>query len=302
VYRKRWVALAVVAMVGLGAPEARADSLCESKAEEAAANAQLKRAEDLESIGKLREAYGAARNTDMDCVSDGRRLEALKKRVAKAVAADAEATGSLDDAFDWYSRAQSWSDAGRMQRKLVDSRPDDVDTVSRAIDFFVQQSDAVQEKAIRAHAAKNVEKALAEEEKQFASAGRDSLQALDRAMNWTYYARTGEDLVRARAASRGDVLAKEDGRKFLELALAYYDRAEKPDEAEKVRSKARGLARRHESEGAGQLAADYYTIAGDDGKADAVRNQTEKRQAAVEETRKKTFQKEQDDLEKELGF
>jgi len=281
---------------------AGADSLCPNRADQAAADAQLTRAEDLERTGKAREAYGAAGKVNGDCVTDYKRHDALKKRAARSVAAEEEKKGRFKEAFDWYERAQSTTDAGRMQRKLVEISPDDVNTVSRAIDFFVRQQDGAQEKALRAHALKNLDKALAEEEKQFASVTKDSLGELGRARDWSSYAKTGEDRVRARAAKRGDALALEDGRKFLSLALKYYDTAGQPEKAQKVREKARTLAKQYESKGEGVVAAEYYSIAGDSGKANAIQKQTEARDQNAEESRKKTFKKEQGDLEKALGF
>ena len=148
----------------------------------------------------------------------------------------------------------------------------------------------------------SVEQALAEEEKRFASVTKDSLHELGRARDWAYYAKTGEDRIRARAAQRGDTLAVEDGRTFLRLAMSYYEQADRPDGVSKIREKARMLAKRHEAKGEGEVAAEFYSIAGDDKQAETVQKQTEQRQAQAEEGRKKTFKKEQADLEKALGF
>lgn len=298
----RIVSLVIVGVIGLGGSTVWADSLCPEKAEQAAADAQLKHAEDLERAGKVREAYGAAAKANSDCVTDYKRHDALKKRAAKAIGAEEEKKGQFKEAFDWYERAQSMAEAGRMQRKLVEAKPDDINTVSHAIDYFVHQQDSVQEKAMRAHALKNVDKALAEEEKTFATFTKDSLNELELARDWSYYAKAGEDRMRARATNRGDVLAAEEGRKFLRLALTYYRAAGQPEKEQNVRDKARVLAKQHESKGEGEVAAEYYVIAGDSSKATAVQQQTEEREQKSEESRKKTFKKGQDDLGKALGF
>ena len=301
----RAVGIASLVLAGafaLCSPAARADSLCPEKGRQAAADAQVRQAEDLERAGKAREAYAAAGKADGDCVTDYKRHDALMKRTAKAVGAEEEKKGRFKEALDWYGRAGSVADAGRMQRKLVETSPDDINTVSHAIDFFARNQDSVQEKAMRAHALKNVDKALAAEEVQFASVTRDSLAQLRLARDWTYYAKAGEDRVRARAAKRGDTVAVEDGRTFLRLALSYYDAAGQPEKAQKVRAKALALARKYESKGEGVIAAEYYEIAGDSSKADAVQKQTEAREQKTEESRQKTFKKEQGDLEKALGF
>ncbi|MEK7760175.1 MAG: hypothetical protein AAB433_01215 [Nitrospirota bacterium] len=296
------VGFVIAGAMALGGSAAWADSLCPDPAQQTAANAQLKQAEDLERAGKVREANGAAQKLNSECVSDYSRHEILLKRTAKAIGAEDEKKGNLQGAFEWYDRAQSVADAGRMLRKMVEAKPVDINTVSHAIDYFRNHNDAAQEKTIRAHALKNVEKALAAEEKSFASVSKNSLSALDLAKDWSYYAQAGEDLVRVRAGKRGDTLAIEEGRKFLELALSYYDRAQQPEKSQKVRDKALALAKQHESKGDGVVAADYYVIAGDSNKASAVQKQAEVRDQKSEESRKKVFKKEQDDLEKALGF
>ncbi len=294
--------LGLIVAIGLWSAPAWADSLCAEKAMQAAADTQLKKAEELERAGKAREAYAVAAKAGSDCVSDSKRHEGVKQRTAKAIGAEDEKKGRLTEAFEWYVRAQSPTDAGRMQRKLVEAKPDDINTVSHAIDYFSQQNDKTQEQAMRAHALKNVEKALAEEENRFASFTKDSLQELGRARDWAYYAKGGDDRIRARAAQRGDTLAVEEGRKFLNLAISYYQQADRPDGVKKVRDKALALAKRHEAKGEGEIAAEFYAMAGDAKQAEAVQKQTEQRQAQAEEGRKKTFKKEQADLEKALGF
>lgn len=296
-----WHLVCAVAL-GLSGTPVWADSLCAEKALQAAADAQLKKAEELERAGQPREAFSAATKANGDCVSDTQRHEGVQQRTAKAIGAEEEKKARLEDAFTWYVRAKAPADAGRMQRRLVEAKPDDINTLSHAIDYFSQQNDKAQEEAMRAQARKNVEQALAEEEKRFASFSKDSLHELGRARDWAYYAKTGEDRIRARAAQRGDTLAAEDGRKFLRLAMSYYEQADRPDGVKKIREKARMLAKRHEAKGEGEIAAEFFAMAGDDKQADTVQKQTEQRQAQAEEGRKKTFKKEQADLEKALGF
>ena len=296
-----WHLVCAVAL-GLSGTPVWADSLCAEKALQAGADAQLKKAEELERAGQPREAFAAATKANGDCVSDTQRHEGVQQRTAKAIGAEEEKKARLEDAFTWYVRAKAPADAGRMQRRLVEAKPDDINTLSHAIDYFSQQNDKAQEEAMRAQARKNVEQALAEEEKRFASFSKDSLHELGRARDWAYYAKTGEDRIRARAAQRGDTLAAEDGRKFLRLAMSYYEQADRPDGVKKIREKARMLAKRHEAKGEGEIAAEFYAMAGDDKQADTVQKQTEQRQAQAEEGRKKTFKKEQADLEKALGF
>lgn len=296
------VSCVLAAVIGFWGSTVWADSLCPDTVQQTAADTQLKQAEDLERAGKVREAFGAAGKVNGECVTDYKRHDALLKRTAKALGAEGEKKGQWLEAFDWYERAQSPADAGRMQRKMVEAKPNDINTVSHAIDYFKNHEDAAQEKLMRAHALNNVDKALAAEEKTFASFAKDSLQELGLARDWSYLAKAGEDRIRARAAKRGDTLAAEDGRKFLNLALTYFGVAEQPEKSKKVREKALALAKQHESKGEGAIAAEYYAIAGDSSKASALQQQAEVREQKAEESRKKTFKKDQDDLEKALGF
>lgn len=294
---------AVALLLAIFGSTALADDICEGDAVvRAKADAQVKQALDLEKAGRARDAYSAASKANADCASSITGLDGVKKRTAKIVAAEEEKKSRFKEAFDWYLRAGSPVDAGRMQRKLVETKPDDINTVSHAIDFFHNLPDAAQEKDMRAHAAKNVAKALAAEEKRFATSNKDSLSELGRARDWAYYAGSGKDTAMARAEKRGDALLAEDGRRFLELALNYYGFAEKKDKEQKVRDKARSLGERAASKGEAELAVAYFQIAGDNAKAEALQKQTEVKAEKTEEARKKTFKKDQDDLEKELGL
>lgn len=292
----------VVGAIAALATHAFSDSLCEGgDAAAAKADAQFKQAQDLEKAGRAREAYAAGRKADRDCVTDLNSVEALMKRTAKLIAADEEKKSRYEEAFGWYQTAGSGSDAGRMQRKLVETNPNDVNAYGRAIDFFHRNGDTTQEKEVRALALKQVERALADEEKQFAEVGKDSLTALNRARDWAHYAGGGGDLAKARADKRGDALITEDGRRFLELTLKYYEFAENKDKQQKLRDKARTLGDRAAAKGQLELAADYYGIAGDSSKSNAVRKQAETKAEQTEEARRKNFKKEQEELEKELG-
>lgn len=202
----------------------------------------------------------AAVKIDSECVSDYTRRDGLKQRAAKAIGAEDKKNGSFQEAFDWYMRAKSQTDAGCMQRKLVEGKPDDINRMSHAIDYFSRQNGKAQEQAMRAQALKNVEKAFTEEEKRFTSFTKDSLKELGLAKNWVYYAQAGDDRIHARAAKRGETLAAEDGRKFLNLPLSCYQVADQPDGIKKVREKALALAKRREPKGEDEIAAEHYAM------------------------------------------
>lgn len=291
----------VVAIVlGIVAVPAWADDLCPNPAKRAAAKAQLGQAQALQGSGKLREAHGMAEKIDLDCAPG--ETEQVKKSLAKAIAAEAEQKGQFTDALDWYERAGDTGAAGRVIIRMVQSKPDDIPTVSRAIDFFHSHDDKTQEQTMRALALKNVDNALAAEEKSVSTPLKGSLADLRLAQSWTYYAQAGQDKVRARATLRGDTLAKEDSRSSLKKAMDYYGTSEIKDGIAKVKAKATTLAKQAEAKGELDAAAEYYQIAGEGAKANAVHKQAEASQAKTEDARKKTFQKDQGDLEKALGF
>jgi len=69
-----------------------------------------------------------------------------------------------------------------------------------------------------------------------------------------------------------------------------------------VRAKAGRLAAQKAGGDQWAEAVTLYEIAGDDTRANALREQREAQAQKSEEVRKQTFDKEQDALEKELGF
>ena len=87
------------------------------------------------------------------------------------------------------------------------------------------------------------------------------------------YAQSGRDKVKARAQQRGDFYAKDDSRMALKKAISYYFVGGREEKIKSVGAKAAGLGK-----------------------------QAEAAKQKAEEGRKKTFKKDQDDLEKALAF
>lgn len=299
--RKRpWIAVTIITVFAIGAIPAWADDICPEQAKKAAAQAQLSQAQALQAGGKLREAYDAASKIDLDCAPSN--TDGVKKKIASAVAAEAEQKGKLDDAVQWYERAGDKGAGSRVINKIVAEKPDDIKSVARAIEFYRGHDDKAQEQAMRNLALKNVDKALAAEAKNFSTPLKGSLGDLRQAQDWTFYAQAGQDRVRARATERGDALAKEDSRTSLKKAMDYYFISEVKEGLAKVKAKAAGLGKQAEAKGELEVAAEFYSIADEGGKANALQKQAEANQAKAEDARKKTFKKDQADLEKELGF
>lgn len=297
--RKRPLAVAIVAAFAFGTIPAWADELCPEPARKAEAKAALSKAQALQTGGKLREAWDAASKADSDC-ADG--ADAVKKQIGRAIGADEEKKGRINEAIDWYQRVNADADATRVINKAARDRPDDVKFIGRAIEYFRSKSDKGNEQKMRDIAKSNVEKQLDQEEKQFSTQLKDSYSSLQKAQEWAYYAQTGQDKVKARAQHRGDFYAKDDSRMALKKAISYYFVGSLEEKIKNVKAKAASLGKQAEAKGEPEVSADYYMIADQGDKAQAIAKQAEAAKEKAEESRKKTFKKDQGDLEKELGF
>lgn len=294
-------ALLAAGLLALSASSAWADGYICSAAEIRDADAQFKKALELERAGNPRAARDAV--AIPTCMSNYAPLEPFQKRTALAIGRDDEKNGRLDDAFGWYYTAGSIPDACRAQRKLAEAHPQDTNVVGNALRYIVEQGDAVQEKAVRAVAARNVERLLALEQQKFIGMTRVTTnQYLSEASGWAEYAQTGKDRVQARLLQRGDTLAVETSARELQGAINFYEQAGAEDRVTKVKVRARALADANLKKGETVIAAALYGVAGDDDKAETVAKAGAAKTEQDEEARQKKFKKEQEDLEKELGL
>lgn len=155
----------------------------------------------------------------------------------------------------------------------------------------------------------NGERFLAVEAKAFAErrnlggGGDTGVQALNKARDWLSLIGQ-EKRADERAVQRGNELLKDDSRKALEAAIAYFgvDRRSNERNVRKVQERARQLGDANLAKGEKEIAADYYGIAGLDDKSRAIVEKHEAESAKAEVKRQKQFKKEQKDLEKELGL
>jgi hypothetical protein len=285
----------------LTAPAAFADGCPDN--EVAAETAKLKKAEDYEKAGNLKEAYRAAGSVHWECLGNdaGKRRSALIKRVGRTLAEQAEKQGRLDEAFDWYEGSGLKDEADRVMLKRANANPDDSGVVGAAISHFKRRNDAARVKELRGIASRNVDKWLAAEEKAFA-ARRESRSELAKAKDWTYYADSGFEKLAERAEKRGDTLAADNARRPIENAIAYYEFAGKAQKAQSLRQKARKLGDEHASKGEYILAAEFYRLAGDSDKAVALEQRSEAERERTESARRDRFKKDQQSLEKALGL
>lgn len=286
---------------GLTAPLAFADG-CPDR-EIAAETLKMKRAEDSEKAGKLKEAFNAAKTVAWECLGNeaGKRREALIKRVGRTLGEQEEKSGRLKEAFDWYQASGLEAEADRVMLKRANAKPDDTNAIGNAIEHFKHRNNEARVKELRGLASRNVDKWLAAEEKAFATR-KESRDELGKARDWVYYAGSGSGKVAERAEKRGDVLATDNARRPIENAIAYYEFAEKPQKAKSVRDKARKLGDAHASKGENKLAVEFYNLAGDDSRAEALEKKSEAEKQKTESTRQDKFKKDQQSLEKELGL
>ena len=295
------VVFGIAGLVGT-AQIAQADG-CRTEDEKVAA-AQMKKAEDSEHAGKLKEAYQAASKIDSMCLAGGgyKRHETMLKRIGLQLGQQEEKQGRLAAAFDWYKNSRNDAEADRVKMKHVNASPRDHSLVSGAIDHFRFKNNDARVTELRQLAAKNADLELANEEKAFA-ARKESFDELGKAKDWLYL--VGESApkkARERAEQRGDTLAKEDIYRHLENAKRYYSIAEAKQKEKTLQDKAMRLAQEHEKKGEITQARDFYSLAGASAKGNELQERSEAQHKKSEEKRQKQFKKGQDDLEKELGM
>jgi predicted Zn-dependent protease len=294
------VVFCVASLVGV-TQLALADSEC-TPADDKAGAAQLKKAEDNERAGKLKEAYQAA-NKLGDCLPEGgyQRQKAMLKRVGLQLGQQEEKQGRLAAAFDWYKGSGNDAEAGRVKMKQVNASPRDRQVGSDAMDYFKGGNDKSLAE-LRQLAAKNGDLELANEEKAFA-ARKESFDELEKAKGWFYLvSESAAKKVRDRAEQRGDTLVKEDIYRLLENARHYYSFAEAKPKEKALKDKALRLAQEHEKKGEITQATEFYSLADESAKGNELQARSEAQHMKSEEKRQKQFKKGQDDLEKELGL
>jgi hypothetical protein len=283
-------------------PKAWADG-CRTEDEKAAA-AQMRKAEDSERAGKLKEAYATAGKIDSMCLAgDGsKRHEAMRKRIGLQLGQQEEKQGRLAAAFDWYKNSGNAAEADRVKMKQVNTSPRDRNVVSNGIDHFRFKNNDARVAELRQLAAKNADLELANEEKAFA-VRKESFDELGKAKDWFYLVGEGAaKKVRERAERRGDTLLKEDTFRHLENAKRYFGMAEAKTKEKAVQDKALQLAQAQEKKGEISQATNFYGLAGASTKGAELEKRTEAQHKKSEERRQKQFTKDQDKLEKELGL
>ena len=283
-------------------PPAWADG-CTTSQEKGAA-VDLRKAEESERTGKLKDTYAIVEKIDYMCLGrdSGSRYESMRKRIGLQLGQQEEKQGRLAAAFDWYKRSGNDAEADRVKLKQVDASPRDHNVLSNAIDHFRYKNNDARVAALRQLAAKNAESELAGEEKAFA-ARKESFGELGRAGDW--FRLVGEAAakkVRERAEQRGDTLVRENTHRHLEAAQRYFGIAEAKQKQKALQEKAMRLGQESEKRGETAQARDFYQLAGAGARADELERRSAAQHEKSEGKRQKQFKKDQDDLEKELGL
>ena len=295
------MSVAFAAMGLMGAAQFTLADGCRPEDEKVAA-AQMKKAEASERAGKLKEAYEAMGKIDSMCLASDKQYEAMRKRIGLQLGQQEEKQGRLAVAFDWYKNSGNEAEADRVKMKQVNTTPRDRNVVSNAIDHFRYRNNDTRVAELRQLAAKNADLELANEEKAFA-ARKESFDELGSAKDWFYLVSEGAaKKARERAERRGDALAKEDTFRHLENAKRYFDMAEAKQKEKALKDKALRLAQEHEKKGEITQATNFYGLADASAKGNALQERAEAQHKKSEEKRQKQFNKEQGDLEKQLGL
>lgn len=173
-------------------------------------------------------------------------------------------------------------------------------------------------KELEKKASDNGEHALAREEKVFsatitpkiAAAEKPSMSALELAGQWfSFFEDAKRKQVAERSEKRGDFLALDEQEpQALHAAILYYELAKNPQKIEKTKGKANKLGDAYTKKDEVKKAIAYYEVAENNAKMEELSSLQESRlkkqlkEMEKDETQQKQFKKEQEDLEKELGF
>jgi hypothetical protein len=290
----------VLALALLVAVPLQADDVCSAE-EHRVADAGLSRAEAAESSDDLVTALNLVESNEVRFCGDYKAAEAMLKRLAKKLGSQAEASGDLKVAFNYFTRGGWFDDAKRVGLKQLAAAPADFDLAHGLMAFMQQHELQDGAEKVRENARQQAQQLLAEEERTF-SVRMPHRDLLEKARDWQQLAGDPVVPVIERALQRGDSYLALDYAHALQEALGYYEFAGREDKVAKVRTKARGLADRLADGDNWAAAVELYQIAGDDERAEQLETRRRASAAATEETRKEEFLKEQDELEKELDL
>jgi hypothetical protein len=223
------------------------------------------------------------------------------RRVSEKLGRKAEADGDLKAAFNYFNTGGFPDDARRVGLKQLAAAPGKLRLSSDLLAFMQENGFAEGADVVRENARRQAQELMSEEERTFAVRNPHQ-DLLEKARNWLQLADETLAPVEARALQRGEDYLALDYAFALQQAIEYFEFAGRTDKIEMVRAKARRLADGLANGDNWAPAVELYQIAGDSDRADELIARSEVGTAETEAARKEEFQKEQDDLEKELDF
>jgi hypothetical protein len=266
------------------------------------ADGLVAKALSAEKAGDLVGALGFASEARSSYCSSGTTADDLVVRLTRRLGSDAEAAGRLEQAFEYFEQGAHLTDAKRVGLARIHARPDDLQQATWLMDFMRRHEFADGVAEIERVARSQSERLLAEENQSFAIRN-PRMDLLHLARDWLNLA--GDEVaasVRARAGARGDQYAALDYSYALGQGVSFYELAGREDGVAAVRAKAARVAQQKSGGEEWAEAALLYEIAGNEAQANALREQRAAQAQTSEAARQEKFKKEQDDLEKELGF
>jgi len=288
------------ALALLAAAPLRADDVC-SDEEHRKADAALARAQAAESAGDLKTALKLVNSNEVRGCGDGKTAMALMRRISAQLGRQAEAAGDLAAAFDFFRQGGWLEDAQRVGLKRLAAAPEDIRLASDLMDFMQRNGFEDGASAVRDHSRQQAQKLLADEEAAF-SIRTPRRDLLEKARDWLALAGDQATPLEERALKRGDAYLALDYAFALQQAMDYYTLARREQKIEAVRAKARHLADGLAGGDNWAAAVELYNVAGDLERARELTTRREASAADAEKLRREQFQKDQDDLEKELDI
>jgi hypothetical protein len=290
------------------------------------AEAILRNMEKMVEAGKFKAAFDAASGSLPGCMPENGydRIFSIIEHTYKKLGQQAEKAGQLYDAFKYYiypfdnffsnsyyrehEKNYSLADAHRTMLAYAKAHPDDYKVVQKAVDYFKRwESEPPQLKEAKDLAMHGGDRLLIKEEKDYAAHKyEDAFEDLKESRKWFELA-DDDRRAQALAKKRGEALLAEKSHDAVEHAFDYY--YDFNLNLEVARARANKLGDEAERKGDFDLAGKFYSLSGDSTRQDAlakklatIQKRKERQQEQADSKRQGKFEKEQQSLEKELGF
>ncbi|MDQ1362993.1 MAG: hypothetical protein QG652_853 [Pseudomonadota bacterium] len=235
-------------------------------------------------------------------------FENLIQEIGKKMAAESERAGKTQQAIATNIHYCLHDEAARIHLAQAEKKPANTQAVRDAYAFGKQYARNPLMQNIRQIASTASNQYLTEENNFFKSNIYNS-HLLEQAikLHEAVEDKSGKDNIIKKAGLRGDELGRQDNCRILESAIGYYDVADNEKMISAIRNKAMKIGEGLEKQGNLKAAAACYETADAEEKSGKLRHaveaESEKEQEKTkknEKSRQEKFNREQDDLEKEL--